>query len=60
MKKKITICGGCKKNSDFVLVNMVVGDEKILKPGTKIGDWKCERCGRVLTSGEKMLRVKQN
>ncbi|MBZ9569420.1 hypothetical protein KJA16_00675 [Patescibacteria group bacterium] len=58
--KKINVCNKCKKESDRVLVNMCVGDKKYLSPGTRIGQWKCGRCGRILDDNEKFFRVEVN
>ncbi len=58
--KKINICNKCKKESDKILRSFGVGDEKCLLPGTRIGQWKCKRCDRVLDNNEKFFIIETN
>ena len=54
---KVIVCEKCKKESDTVRLAPFVGDEKYLNEGTKVGQWKCARCERVLVANEKMFVV---
>ena len=57
MNKKVIVCEKCKKNYDVVRLAPLVGDEKLLQAGTKVGQWKCARCDRTLIANEKMFVV---
>ncbi len=57
---KIIICKKCKKDSDSVILSFFPGDENKLEPGTKVGQWKCKRCRRIVPPSEKMFRVNAN
>ncbi len=57
MDQKIIVCEKCKKDSDSIRMTMLAGDDKKLEPGTKVGQWKCARCGCVFSANEKMFLV---
>lgn len=58
----IIICAKCRKDSDFVSLSFLVGDNKNLQPdiSEKVMKWRCQRCGCMPLPNERVFRVDED